>query len=101
MMFSKFLIVYDREVDIHDYGEALWRLGTQVDPKRDVLFSEGPADLLDHVVPLSCLGGKMGIDATRKWPEEGFTRPWPEVVEMAEEISLRVTERWKDYGFDT
>jgi len=101
MMFSKFLIVYDREVDIHDYGEALWRLGTQVDPKRDILFSEGPADLLDHVTPLSCLGGKMGIDATRKWPEEGFTRPWPEVVEMAEEISLRVTERWKDYGFDT
>ncbi len=100
MMFSKFIVVFDRDVNIHDYGEVLWRIGTHVDPKRDIFLSEGPTDLLDHTSPLSCVGGKMGIDATRKWPEEGFTRPWPKELEMSEEVVRLVSERWKDYGFD-
>jgi len=100
MMFSKFIIVFDKDVNVHDYGEALWRVGTHVDPKRDIFTAEGPTDLLDHTSPLSCLGGKMGIDATRKWKEEGFQRPWPEEVGMSPEIEERVTQRWKDYGLD-
>ncbi len=101
MMFSKFIIVFDKEANIHDYGEALWRIGTHVDPKRDTFLSEGPTDLLDHTSPLSCIGGKMGIDATRKWPEEGFQRPWPDEVEMSEDIVRTITEKWKDYGLDS
>ncbi len=101
MMFSKFIIVFDKGVNIHDYGEALWRVGTQVDPKRDTFLSEGPTDLLDHASLLSCLGGKMGIDATRKWEGEGFQRPWPEEVAMPEEIVNLVTRKWSAYGLDT
>ncbi len=100
MMFSKFIIVFDKEVDIHNYGEVLWRLGTQVDPKRDTFLSEGPTDLLDHASILSCVGGKMGIDATRKWPDEGFSRPWPDVVAMPEDLVEQVSQRWKEYGID-
>ena len=101
MMFSKFVIVFDKETNIHDYGEVLWRIGTQVDPKRDTFLSEGPTDLLDHVSRFSCLGGKMGIDATRKWKEEGFHRPWPDEVAMPEKIVNLVTKKWKLYGLDT
>ncbi|MBW1659543.1 MAG: menaquinone biosynthesis decarboxylase [Deltaproteobacteria bacterium] len=100
MMFSKFIIVFDGDVNVHDYGEALWRVGTHVDPKRDIFTTEGPTDLLDHTSPLSCIGGKMGIDATRKWPEEGFQRPWPEEARMSSEVVKQVTQRWKDYGLD-
>ncbi|RTZ91258.1 MAG: menaquinone biosynthesis decarboxylase [Deltaproteobacteria bacterium] len=101
MMFSKFIIILDRDVNVHDYGEVLWRIGTHVDPKRDTFLAEGPTDLLDHTSPLSCVGGKMGIDATRKWGEEGFQRPWPDEVAMPDEIVKRVTENWKAYGLDS
>ncbi len=100
MMFSKFIIVLDRDVNVHDYGEVLWRVGTHVDPGRDTFLAEGPTDLLDHTSRLSCYGGKMGIDATRKWKAEGFDRPWPGEVEMPGEIVDLVTKRWKAYGFD-
>jgi len=100
-MFSKFVVVFDKEVNIHDYGKALWRIGTQVDPKRDTFLAEAPTDLLDHTSPISCLGGKMGIDATRKWAEEGFQRPWPDEVEMSGDIVKYVTERWKEYGLNS
>src|SRR5208337_2370557 len=94
MMFTKIVVVFDREVDVQDLGQVLWRLGNNVDPKRDVVFSEGPVDALDHAAPLPQYGSKMGIDATRKWPEEGFTRPWPQVIEMDPEIQRKVDELW-------
>ncbi|NIA10398.1 MAG: menaquinone biosynthesis decarboxylase [Nitrospiraceae bacterium] len=101
MMFSKFIIVFDKDVNIHNYGEAAWRLGTHVDPVRDTFtINSAPTDLLDHTSPLACLGGKMGIDATRKWTSEGFTRPWPGEAEMSQEMIDRVTKRWKAYGLD-
>ena len=98
MMFTKIVVVFDREVDVQDLGQVLWRLGNNVDPKRDVVFSEGPVDALDHAAPLAHYGSKMGIDATRKWPEEGFTRPWPQVIEMDPEIQRKVDKLWPRLG---
>ncbi len=98
MMFSKIIIVFDREVDVQDLSQVLWRLGNNVDPKRDTVFAEGPVDALDHAAPLPHFGSKLGIDATRKWPEEGFTRPWPEVIHMDPEIKRKVDELWPRLG---
>ncbi len=100
MSFTKIIIVMDKDVNIQDLSEVLWRIGNNVDPKRDVVILEGPLDVLEHASPLPAYGGKMGIDATKKWPSEGFTRPWPPDIKMSEEIVRLVTERWKEYGLD-
>ena len=98
MMFTKIIIVFDREVDVQDLSQVLWRLGNNVDPKRDTVFAEGPVDALDHASPLPHFGSKMGIDATRKWPEEGFTREWPPVIDMDPEVKRKVDELWPRLG---
>jgi 4-hydroxy-3-polyprenylbenzoate decarboxylase len=98
MMFTKIILVFDKEVDVQDLSQVLWRLGNNVDPKRDTVFAEGPVDALDHAAPLPHYGSKMGIDATRKWREEGFTRPWPEVIVMSPEIKGKVDELWPRLG---
>jgi 4-hydroxy-3-polyprenylbenzoate decarboxylase len=98
MMFTKIILVFDKEVDVQDLSQVLWRLGNNVDPKRDAVFAEGPVDALDHAAPLPHFGSKMGIDATRKWPEEGFSRPWPEVINMDPEIRRKVDELWPRLG---
>ena len=72
------------------------RSPTMFDPERDIEFALGPIDSLDHSSRLPNYGSKMGIDATRKWPSEGFTRPWPEELRMDPEIVARVTGRWKE-----
>ena len=95
MMFTKIIIVFDKEVDVQNISEALWRLGNNIDPKRDIVFSEGPVDALDHAAPQPLFGSKMGIDATRKWKEEGFKRQWPDVVEMDKEIKEKIDKLWK------
>jgi len=100
LSFTKIIIVMDKDVNIQDLSEVLWRIGNNVDPKRDVVILEGPLDVLEHASPLPAYGGKMGIDATKKWPSEGFTRPWPPDIKMSEEIVRLVTERWKEYGLD-
>jgi 4-hydroxy-3-polyprenylbenzoate decarboxylase len=84
-------------VDVHDYEEVFFRVGANVDPKRDVLVSEGPLDHLDHAPTLQFFGGKLGIDATHKGPAEG-TREWPPEIEMSPEVRDRVTKRWAEYG---
>lgn len=99
LSFTKIIIVMDRDVNVQDISEVLWRIGNNVDPKRDVVIVEGPLDVLEHASPIPAYGGKMGIDATKKWPSEGFTRPWPPDIKMSEEIVRLVTERWKEYGF--
>ncbi len=99
MSFTKIIIVMDKDVNIQDLSEVLWRIGNNVDPKRDVVILEGPLDVLEHASPLPAYGGKMGIDATKKWPSEGFTRPWPPEIKMSPEIVELVTQRWKEYGF--
>jgi 4-hydroxy-3-polyprenylbenzoate decarboxylase len=94
---TKSVVVVDEWVDVHDYEEVFFRVGANVDPKRDVLISEGPLDHLDHAPTLQFYGGKLGIDATHKGPAEG-AREWPPEIEMSEEIVRRVDERWAEYG---
>ncbi len=98
MMFTKIILVFDKEVDVQDLSQVLWRLGNNVDPRRDVVFVDGPVDALDHASPLPHYGSKMGMDCTRKWPEEGFTREWPPVIEMDPEIKKKVDELWPKLG---
>ncbi len=100
MMFTKIIVIFDKEVNVQDLSECLWRLGNNVDPARDVFFVQGPVDALDHASPYPFYGSKMAIDATRKWPEEGFGRDWPEVIEMAPEIKERVDRMWKKLGVE-
>ena len=94
---TKCVVVVDANVDVHDYEQVLFYAGANVDPKRDVILSEGPLDHLDHAPERQFFGGKLGIDATAKWPEEG-ARPWPEEIEMSPEIKELVTRRWAEYG---
>ncbi|HEY2742943.1 MAG TPA: menaquinone biosynthesis decarboxylase [Gaiellaceae bacterium] len=94
---TKCIVVVDASVDVHDYEQVLFYAGANVDPKRDVILTEGPLDHLDHAPERQFFGGKLGIDATAKWPEEG-ARPWPEEIEMSPEIKELVTRRWTEYG---
>jgi 4-hydroxy-3-polyprenylbenzoate decarboxylase len=96
---TKAVVVVDEWVDVHDYEEVFFRVGANVDPKRDVLISEGPLDHLDHAPTLQFYGGKLGIDATHKSPAEG-AREWPTEIEMSDDIRRRVDERWAEYGLD-
>jgi 4-hydroxy-3-polyprenylbenzoate decarboxylase len=94
---TKAVVVVDEHVNVHDYEEVFFYVGANVDPGRDVLISEGPLDHLDHAPSHQFFGGKLGIDATAKGPDEG-TRPWPQEIEMSEEIRALVDRRWNEYG---
>jgi 4-hydroxy-3-polyprenylbenzoate decarboxylase len=98
MSFVKMIVVVDRWVDVQDLSEVLWRIGNNVDAKRDVVILEGPLDVLEHASDIPAYGGKMGIDATKKLPSEGFSREWPPDIVMSAEIKRLVEERWKQYG---
>ena len=98
MMFSKFIVVVDDDVDVQDMNEVMFRLGANVDPKRDVVITEGPIDILDHASDRVGIGGKMGFDATRKWPGEGFPREWPEDLVMAPAVKEMVNGYWSELG---
>jgi 4-hydroxy-3-polyprenylbenzoate decarboxylase len=99
LMFSKFVVVFDADVNIQNPSEVVWRIGNNVDPRRDTMIVEGPVDALEHASPVPHYGSKMGIDATRKWSSEGFAREWPEDIRMDGDIVELVTRRWKEYGF--
>jgi 4-hydroxy-3-polyprenylbenzoate decarboxylase len=94
---TKAVVVVDEHVDVHDYEQVFFYVGANVDPARDVVISEGPLDHLDHAPTHQFFGGKLGIDATAKGPDEG-TRPWPEEIEMSEEVRELVDRRWYEYG---
>jgi len=94
---TKSVVVVDEWVDVHDYEDVFFRVCANVDPKRDVLLSEGPLDHLDHAPSLQFYGGKLGIDATHKGPTEG-TREWPPEIEMSQDVRALVTRRWEEYG---
>jgi 4-hydroxy-3-polyprenylbenzoate decarboxylase len=94
LQFTKFVVVFDEHVDVHDYREAAWFALSNVDPGRDVVLSEGPLDVLDHASPQPKWGGKMGLDATRKRPDEGHGREWPEEIVMSPEVKARVDSYW-------
>ena len=96
---SKSVVVVDEWVDVHDYEDVFFRVCANVDPKRDVILTEGPLDQLDHAALLESYGGKLGLDATHKGPAEG-ARPWPEEIRMSDEVRARVDDRWPEYGID-
>ncbi len=96
---TKAVVVVDEFVDVHDYESVFFHVGANVDPKRDVVLSEGPLDQLDHAAAAYCFGGKLGIDATHKWTTEG-AREWPERIEMTPEVRDLVDRRWSEYGID-
>jgi 4-hydroxy-3-polyprenylbenzoate decarboxylase len=90
MMFVRYVIVVDADVNVHDLSEVLYRVGLQADPERDIELSRGPVDQLSISNPVPNFGGKIGIDATRKGPEDGFPRPWPEEIRMDPNVVERV-----------
>jgi 4-hydroxy-3-polyprenylbenzoate decarboxylase len=97
-MYTKFIIVTDDDVDIRDWKEVIWAITTRVDPARDTLIVENtPIDYLDFASPVSGLGGKMGLDATNKWPGE-TTRTWGTPIVMDPTVQVRINEIWKELG---
>lgn len=100
MSLAKVLIVLDKNVDVRNVQEAWWIALNNIDPERDVRFSMGPMDVLDHSSRAFTYGSKMGIDATRKWPEEGFTRNWPKLIEMDAPTRAKVDAIWAKLGLD-
>lgn len=98
MMLAKCIIIFDADVDVQNVSQAMFHALNNVDWARDVLIQEGPTDALDHASYSFAFGGKIGIDATRKLPEEGYTRGWPELIQMSPEVKARVDEMWKKLG---
>ncbi|HKF46778.1 MAG TPA: UbiD family decarboxylase [Terracidiphilus sp.] len=97
-MFTKCIVVVDEDCDVQDIGEVVLRVANNIDPERDIQFTLGPIDSLDHSSRLPNYGSKMGIDATRKWKAEGFERPWPAMIEMDSETKKRVDAMWGKLG---
>jgi 4-hydroxy-3-polyprenylbenzoate decarboxylase len=97
-MFTKVVVVVDHDVDVHDFGQVVWKALCAIDPERDVQFVLGPVDTLDHAARRQDFGSKMGVDATRKLPGEGFDRPWPGEIVMDQATKQRVDGLWKQLG---
>jgi 4-hydroxy-3-polyprenylbenzoate decarboxylase len=97
---TKSVVVVDAHVDVHDYEQVFFYVGANVDPARDVVLADGPADHLDHATVRQFVGGKLGIDATVKTVEEN-AREWPAEIEMSAEIRELVSRRWSEYGIPT
>jgi 4-hydroxy-3-polyprenylbenzoate decarboxylase len=98
MSFSKVICVVDEDVDVQNVGEVAWRLLANLDPKRDISMVDGPVDQLDHGASQALYGGKMAIDGTRKWPEEGYKREWPEVCRQDDDVKRRIDALWPSLG---
>lgn len=98
MSLAKVIVVVDKDVNVRDPKEAWWVALNHIDPERDVRFSMGPIDVLDHASRGFTFGSKMGIDGTRKWKEEGFTREWPDKIEMDPATKARVDAMWRELG---
>jgi len=97
-MYTKFIIVTDDDIDIRDWKEVIWAITTRVDPARDTLIVENtPIDYLDFASPISGLGGKMGLDATNKWPGES-NREWGTPIVMDEAVKQKVDAMWEELG---
>jgi len=94
LMFSKAIIVVDKDINVQDLKEVAWIVGTHIDPQRDIQLTRGPVDDLENASDLPAYGSKMGIDATRKWPSEGFTRKWPARIATTQEAGTRAAALW-------
>ncbi len=97
-MFTKCIVVVDEDCDVQNIPEVVLRVANNIDPERDIQFTLGPVDSLDHSSRLPNYGSKMGIDATRKWQAEGFTRPWPAMIEMDRATKAKVDALWAKLG---
>lgn len=99
LAFTKFIFVFDEDCNVQDFGEVLFRIGANCDPGRDSLPSRGPVDQLDHAAQEMGFGGKIGFDCTHKWPgENGFARPFPKLIKMADDVKGRIDEMWPRLG---
>ena len=94
-MFSKCIVVVDHDTDIQNLREVTWKVLNHIDPERDIQLVLGPVEVLDHASRQPQYGSKMGIDATRKWANEGFNRPWPDVISMSDDVKRRVDAIWE------
>ncbi len=95
MMFTKYIVIVDDDVDVHNTSEVLFKLCSNTDPQRDCIFTRGPADVLDHATDLIGIGSKLGIDATRKLPGEGFKRQWPPEIKMKTDVVEKIIKLLK------
>jgi len=100
LMFTKTIVVVDADVDVRGGKELLWRVLTAIDPERDVEIVHGPVDELDFASRLPCYGSKLGVDATRKWKEEGFARRWPDPIVMTDDVRRRIDALWPSLGIE-
>jgi len=98
MSTAKIIVVFDRDVNIHDLNEVLFHLGGNIDPLRDITLKKGPLDILDHSSNEEGFGGKMGIDATKKFREEGHGRTWPKRAIMDEKTIKKIDSIWTALG---
>ena len=98
MMFTKYLVVVDDDVDVHNTSEVLFHLCANTDPQRDSIFTKGPSDVLDHATSEIAIGSKLGIDATKKIPGEGFKRPWPPLIKMDEAVRKKMNSLFGNAG---
>ena len=97
-MFTKCVVVVDEDCDVQNIADVVLRVANNIDPERDIQFTLGPVDSLDHASRLPNYGSKMGIDATRKWKAEGFERPWPATIEMDRATKAKVDAIWAKLG---
>ena len=97
-MFTKCILVVDEDVNVHDIGEVTLKVLNNIDPERDIQFTLGPVDSLDHASRLPNYGSKMGVDATRKLASEGFARPWPDEITMDVKTKALVDSKWKTFA---
>jgi len=95
---SKVIVVVDADVDVCDESQVWFHVGAHVHPGRDAVFCEGPTHMSDHAAPVMGVGHKLGLDATRKLPEEGHPRDWPERLSLNADLETLVTQRWDEYG---
>ena len=100
MMFTKYIVVVDAGVNVHNTSEVLFHLTANTDPQRDSIFTKGPSDVLDHATSEIASGSKLGIDATKKIPGEGFKRAWPPLIKMSDEVRRKLTGCLKNKFFN-
>jgi 4-hydroxy-3-polyprenylbenzoate decarboxylase len=100
-MFTKVIVVVDQDVNVQDSREVLWKALCAIDPERDIQFVLGPVDTLDHAARRQDFGSKMGVDATRKWPEEGYAGRWPDEIKMDHATKSRIDAIWHQLKIET
>lgn len=100
MMFTKIIVVFDKEVNVQNLNEVLFYMTGNIDPERDIMIVKGPVDALDHASSQPYFGSKVCIDATKKWKEEGYNRKWPEEIVMSKEVKEKIDKIWRKIGIE-